>query len=57
MASTYNNRPLIPEVMVRGDSHAVVRVRQEAETLFALERTPGWQETGSNADPNIRNTA
>ncbi len=57
MASTYNNRPLIPEVMVRGDSHAVVRVRQEAETLFALERTPGWQETGSNADSNVRNTA
>lgn len=57
MASTYNSRPLVPEVMVRGDTHAVVRPRQDAEALFALERTPGWQEAGSDADSGARSSA
>ena len=48
MASTYNCRPLVPEVMVRGKAHAVVRPRQEFDALLAMERTPCWQEAGGD---------
>ncbi len=42
MSSTYNTRPLIPEVLVRGGDYAVVRPRITAEDLIALDRLPGW---------------
>ncbi len=42
MASTYNSRPLVPEVMVDGDRHAVVADRVAAESLIAAERVPEW---------------
>ncbi len=42
MASTYNTRPLIPEVLVRGKEWAVVRPRVEVEDLIALDRLPPW---------------
>ncbi len=42
MSSTYNTRPLVPEVMVKGDDYAVVRPRVSAEDLIALDRLPGW---------------
>ena len=41
-AGTYNTRPLVPEVLVRGEAHAVVRPRQTAEELIALDRLPDW---------------
>jgi diaminopimelate decarboxylase len=41
-AGTYNTRPLIPEVLVRGDDWAVVRPRVSAEELIALDRLPPW---------------
>ncbi len=41
-AGTYNTRPLVPEVLVRGSEAAVVRPRQEVEALIALDRMPGW---------------
>ena len=41
-ASTYNTRPLIPEVLVRHSEWAVVRPRLSAEELIALDRLPGW---------------
>ncbi|MCK0197845.1 diaminopimelate decarboxylase [Ancylobacter sp. 6x-1] len=41
-ASTYNTRALIPEVLVRGGAHAVVRPRLDADALIALDRVPGW---------------
>ena len=41
-ASTYNTRPLVPEVMVNGADFAVVRPRVEAEELIALDRLPPW---------------
>jgi diaminopimelate decarboxylase len=41
-ASTYNTRPLIPEVLVRHGEWAVVRPRLSAEELIALDRQPGW---------------
>jgi len=41
-ASTYNSRPLIPEVLVRQDEWAIVRPRPSAEELIALDRMPAW---------------
>ena len=42
MASTYNSRALVPEVMVDGDRYAVVADRIAAETILAAERVPEW---------------
>jgi diaminopimelate decarboxylase len=37
MASTYNRRPLPPEVLVNGDDWRVIRRRQTIDDLVALE--------------------
>ena len=42
MASQYNSRPLVPEVLVRGATFAVVRERPSFEETIALERLPEW---------------
>jgi len=42
MSSTYNTRPLVPEVLVRGDAFEIVRRRFEVEDQLALERLPSW---------------
>lgn len=42
MSSTYNQRLLIPEVMVKGDDYAVTRPRQSYEELIGTDRLPGW---------------
>ena len=42
MASTYNSRALVPEVLVDGDRYAVVADRILPETIFAAERVPDW---------------
>lgn len=44
MSSTYNSRPLVPEVLVKGDQFAVVRARPTYEQMFALESVPEWVE-------------
>ena len=45
MASSYNARPLVPEVLVNGAEYAVVRERPPVEDLWALEHLPSWLET------------
>ncbi len=42
MASTYNGRPLVPEVLTRGGGFDVVRARPAFEESLALERMPDW---------------
>jgi diaminopimelate decarboxylase len=42
MSSTYNSRPLTPEVLVDGDRWAVVRPRADVEALIAADRLPDW---------------
>jgi diaminopimelate decarboxylase len=42
MASTYNSRPLVPEVLVDGDRYAVVADRIAASTIMGAERVPEW---------------
>ena len=41
-AGTYNTRPLVPEIMVRGDRFSVVRPRQTYEDLIGMDRLPNW---------------
>jgi len=41
-ANTYNTRRLVPEVLVRGGDHAVVRPRPSYEDLIRLDRMPDW---------------
>jgi diaminopimelate decarboxylase len=42
MASTYNLRRLVPEVLVRGAEFAVTRPRQSYDELIGLDRSPVW---------------
>ena len=42
MASTYNSRPLVPEVLVDGDKWHVIRPRRSIEELLALDSVPDW---------------
>ena len=42
LSSTYNARPLVPEVLVNGSSFDVVRRRPEFEEMIALEKVPDW---------------
>ncbi len=44
MASTYNSRALVPEVLVDGDRFAIVADRIHPETILAAERVPEWLE-------------
>ncbi|MDP3175661.1 MAG: diaminopimelate decarboxylase [Phenylobacterium sp.] len=43
MASEYNSRPLVPEVLVKGDRYAVVRARPTYEEMLERERPAPWQ--------------
>ncbi|MCK0069152.1 diaminopimelate decarboxylase [Kordiimonas laminariae] len=45
MASTYNTRPLVPEVLVKDEKYAVIRKRQSVEELIALDNVPDWLST------------
>ena len=42
MASTYNSRAMVPEVLVDGDRYAVVADRIPASTIMGAERVPDW---------------
>ena len=41
-SGTYNTRPLVPEVLVRGDAYAVVRPRVEVDALIAMDKPAPW---------------
>jgi diaminopimelate decarboxylase len=42
MASTYNSRPLPPEVLVNGNAWEIVRERQDIEALMQADKVPAW---------------
>jgi diaminopimelate decarboxylase len=42
MSSTYNTRPLVPEVLVKGDKFEVVRPRQTYDAIIGQDRIPSW---------------
>ena len=53
MASTYNTRPLVPEVLVNGRNYAVVRRRLEVEDLLGLETQPAWLSNAPDNEDNV----
>lgn len=42
MASEYNSRPMIPEVLVQGDQFAVIRARPTYEEMLNRDSIPEW---------------
>jgi diaminopimelate decarboxylase len=42
MSSTYNSRPLAPEIMVNGRQSALVRPRQSLDELISADALPPW---------------
>ena len=42
MASEYNSRPLIPEVLVHQDQFAVIRARPTFDEMIARDTIPSW---------------
>jgi diaminopimelate decarboxylase len=42
MASEYNTRPLVPEVLVHGDQFAVIRARPTFEEILKRDSIPEW---------------
>ena len=42
MASEYNSRPLIPEVLVKNDHFAVIRARPSIDEMLARDTIPEW---------------
>ncbi len=57
MASSYNARPLAPEVMVNGDSFAVIRRRMDVADMMAFENMPDWLERDNAEDPLVKEAA
>jgi len=51
MSSTYNSRPLTPEVLVDGKRWALVRPRVDVDALIAADRIPDWL-SGCVGPPN-----
>jgi diaminopimelate decarboxylase len=49
MASTYNARPLVPEVLVAGDQFHLVRERFDIAAQLKLEHLPPWLEADAAA--------
>jgi diaminopimelate decarboxylase len=43
MASGYNSRPLVAEVLVQGDRFSTVRARQDVAAMLAQEALADWQ--------------
>lgn len=41
-AGTYNTRPLVPEVLVRNNTHAIIRPRPTYEEMIVLDHVPAW---------------
>ena len=41
-AGTYNTRPLVPEVLVKGSLYSVVRPRPSTDELIGLDKLPAW---------------
>ena len=42
MASEYNSRPLVPEVLVKGDHFAVIRARPSFDEILKRDSIPEW---------------
>jgi len=57
MSSTYNSRPLVPEVLVSGGRFDIVRARPSLDDLLGLDRIPDWLDTGARPATRRRGAA
>lgn len=55
MASTYNSRLLVPEVLVNGDRYAVVRARQTYDEMIGQDRLADWLRADA-PEPSLTDT-
>ncbi|GGA16107.1 diaminopimelate decarboxylase [Neptunicoccus cionae] len=44
MSSEYNSRPMIPEVLVKGDQFAVIRPRPTFDEMLNRDKLPEWMQ-------------
>ncbi|NCO17345.1 MAG: diaminopimelate decarboxylase, partial [Alphaproteobacteria bacterium] len=51
MASEYNSRPLIPEVLVQGDHFAVIRPRPTLDEILNRDIIPPWLQAHDSPQP------
>jgi diaminopimelate decarboxylase len=49
MSSTYNSRPLVPEVLVANERFAVIRARPSHDALLSLDTIPEWLSANSSS--------
>jgi diaminopimelate decarboxylase len=42
LSSTYNTRPLVPEIMVSGEHMAVIRPRPDYDAMLGQDKIPDW---------------
>ena len=42
LSNQYNTRPLVPEVLVKGDRYEIIRERPSVEDILKTERLPSW---------------
>ena len=57
MSSTYNSRPLVPEVLVTGTRFDVIRARQSYDDMLSLDTIPAWLSEVGPAPARTRGTA
>jgi len=50
MSSTYNTRPLVPEVLVSGDRFDIVRSRPTVQEMIAAEPMASWLRNDAGCD-------
>jgi diaminopimelate decarboxylase len=57
MSSTYNTRPLVPEVIVEADRYAAIRERPSYEAMLAMDAIPDWLDGRIAESARKRGTA
>ena len=57
MSSTYNSRPLVPEVLVAGTRFDVIRARPSYDDMLSLDTIPVWLSEVSPAPARKRDAA
>jgi diaminopimelate decarboxylase len=57
MSSTYNSRPLVPEVLVAGTRFDVIRARPSYDDMLSLDTIPAWLSEVSPAPARKRGAA
>ncbi|MEM6744510.1 MAG: diaminopimelate decarboxylase, partial [Pseudomonadota bacterium] len=51
MSSEYNSRPMVPEVLVKGDQFEVVRARPTFEEMLSRDTIPEWIAAPADSAP------